>query len=451
MGNAMRKPSKAGILHAASEILSESISELTNADIIPFVSSYFNRADAFLELAHCHGSPLYVFEPEQLSRNICVFRETFSIRIPDIRLYYAVKSNNLPAAVSCCVKAGIGLDVSSGDELRLALATGARDIVFSGPGKTEAEHRLVVEHWDRVTVLLDSEGEMRRLAFLASHLGVEIRCGIRITTEERGVWRKFGIPLSSLRDILAASRCVPGVNILGLQFHTSWNLTPEAQVRFVERLGVVLDELPVQDRVRIEFIDIGGGFWPPQGEWLQPAGTARGRLLEVCYPDRILHNPLHYILHAEPLTSFAEQIAAALEKHIFRSGPCTIFAEPGRWLCNDVMHLLLKVIDRKTEDLVITDGGTNAVGWERFEHDYFPVLNLSRPALRENACAIMGSLCTPHDVWGYAYWGARIEPGDILLIPNQGAYTYSLRQHFIKALPKVVYLFKYENTKFMTT
>lgn len=37
------------------------------------------------------------------------------------------------------------------------------------------------------------------------------------------------------------------------------------------------------------------------------------------------------------------------------------------------------------------------------------------------------------------------------LIPNQGAYTYSFRQHFIKALPKVVYLFKYENTKFMTT
>jgi hypothetical protein len=45
----------------------------------------------------------------------------------------------------------------------------------------------------------------------------------------------------------------------------------------------------------------------------------------------------------------------------------------------------------------------------------------------------------------------HIEPGDILLIPNQGAYTYSFRQHFIKALPKVVYLFKYENTKFMTT
>jgi diaminopimelate decarboxylase len=436
----MRKPSRTGILRAAGEILSTSVPELTTEDLIPFVGSYFNRADRFLERSRSHGSPLYIFEPDQLSRNIQTFRETFSRRIPDIRLYYAVKSNNLPDVASCCVKEGIGLDVSSGDELRLALAAGAREIVFSGPGKTEAEHRLAVEHRDRVTVLLDSEGEMRRLADLAGRLGVEVRCGIRVTTDERGLWRKFGIPLSSLRDLLAASRCVSGVNIRGVQFHTSWNRSPEAQVRFIERLGVALDELPAQDRVRIEFIDMGGGFWPPRGEWLQPAGTARGRLLEACYPDCNPHQSPHHILPAEPLTTFADQIAAALEKHIFRSGRCTLYAEPGRWLCHDVMHLLLTVIDRKAEDLVITDGGTNAVGWERFEHDYFPVLNLSRPALRENACVVMGSLCTPHDVWGYTYWGDGIGPGDRLLIPTQGAYTYSLRQHFIKALPSVVHL-----------
>jgi diaminopimelate decarboxylase len=50
----------------------------------------------------------------------------------------------------------------------------------------------------------------------------------------------------------------------------------------------------------------------------------------------------------------------------------------------------------------------------------------------------MGSLCTPHDLWGYGYWGEDIQPGDTLLIPNQGAYTYSLRQEFIKAVPQVV-------------
>ena len=99
------------------------------------------------------------------------------------------------------------------------------------------------------------------------------------------------------------------------------------------------------------------------------------------------------------------------------------------------MHLVLKVVDVKSPDLVITDGGTNAVGWERFEHDYFPVINLTQPGLTEHPCLVLGSLCTPHDVWGFSYHGYGIAEGDVLLVPDQGAYTYSLRQEFIKPLP----------------
>jgi diaminopimelate decarboxylase len=102
------------------------------------------------------------------------------------------------------------------------------------------------------------------------------------------------------------------------------------------------------------------------------------------------------------------------------------------------MHILLTVVDKKAKDLIITDGGTNIIGWERFEHDYAPIINLSRPALTEHECLILGSLCTPHDVWGYGYFGDGIEIGDALLIPGQGAYTYSLRQKFIKPQAKVV-------------
>ena len=77
---------------------------------------------------------------------------------------------------------------------------------------------------------------------------------------------------------------------------------------------------------------------------------------------------------------------------------------------------------------------------EDFETDYFPVMNLSRPSVDEHACYVLGSLCTPHDVWGYAYHGSDIRPGDALLVPTQGAYTYSLRQQFIKPLPRTVLL-----------
>jgi diaminopimelate decarboxylase len=66
------------------------------------------------------------------------------------------------------------------------------------------------------------------------------------------------------------------------------------------------------------------------------------------------------------------------------------------------------------------------------------VVNLSRPSVREIRNNIFGSLCTPDDIWGFSVFGAGIETGDILLIPDQGAYTYSLRQSFIKPKSRVV-------------
>jgi len=187
----------------------------------------------------------------------------------------------------------------------------------------------------------------------------------------------------------------------------------------------------------LEFLDIGGGYWPEQGEWLQQAGTPEGMIKkakgkDVISPDR------HYRLPAEQLKQFAKKIGQAIQEHISPFRGLKICLEPGRWICNDAMHLLMTVVDKKAADLIITDAGTNAIGWERFEIDYFPVLNLTRPSMSERPCLILGSLCTPHDVWGYSYFGKKICEGDVLMIPCQGAYTYSLRQNFIKPEPEVV-------------
>ncbi|MBF0529707.1 MAG: decarboxylase, partial [Deltaproteobacteria bacterium] len=117
-----------------------------------------------------------------------------------------------------------------------------------------------------------------------------------------------------------------------------------------------------------------------------------------------------------------------------------VYTEPGRWICNDAMHILLMVLDVKGDDLAITDGGGNMVGWERFESEYFPLINLSRPGMTENPILVLGSLCTPHDLWGHSFFGQDIRIGDVLLIPMQGAYTYSLRQQFIKPIPGAIFV-----------
>ena len=423
------------VLHKAAEIL-ENVSPVLEDEVIcAYVRSFLEQRQVLLDFSVRHGTPVYLFDESVLLQRAEHFTTAFSKEIPGLRSFFAMKSNNHPAVAESLVKFGLGLDVSSGLELETALGTGCQHILFSGPGKTEAELDLAVANAEAVTVLIDSFGELDRLESVSRLRNVVVRAGVRLTTEEKGLWRKFGVPLAQLETFMARAENFEHVRLCGLQFHTSWNLTPASQVSFLTRLGERLAAMKRQRVKTLEFLDIGGGYWPPRGEWLHFSATPQGRITQLALPD--IRQPHRYRYPAEPLEIFAREIGQALRQHIFPYVECEVFTEPGRWLVNDSMHILLTVVDKKAEDLVIVDGGTNIVGWERFETDYFPVINLSRPSLMERSCFIFGSLCTPHDVWGYAYFGDRIEPGDILMVPSQGAYTYSLRQTFIKPLAQV--------------
>ncbi|UCG12521.1 MAG: decarboxylase [Deltaproteobacteria bacterium] len=423
------------VLHKAAEIL-ENVSPVLEDEVVcAYISPFLEQKQLLLDFSLCYGTPVYVFDEDVLLERAVQFTTVFAQEIPGIRAFFAMKSNNHPAVAKSLVEFGLGLDVSSGLELETALGTGCRHILFSGPGKAEAELDLAVANAEAVTVLIDSFGELERLEGVARLRDVVVRAGVRLTTEEKGMWRKFGIPLAELENFMTRAENFKHIRLCGLQFHTSWNLTPSSQVSFLIRLGKRLAALKGQQAKNIEFLDIGGGYWPSRGEWLHFSATPKGRITQMALPD--IRQPERYRYPAEPLEIFAREIGQTLRQHIFPYINCEVFTEPGRWLINDSMHIILTVVDKKAEDLVIVDGGTNIVGWERFETDYFPVINLSNPSLVERNCFIFGSLCTPHDVWGYNYFGDGIEPGDILMVPSQGAYTYSLRQSFIKPLAPV--------------
>ena len=398
-------------------------------EIRDLVLSFLDRSESLQEAA-LEGTPLFLYEPAVMLERIGVFNDAFSFHIDDFQAFFAMKCNNHPEVAREAAGAGLGLDVSSGLELQTALEVGCRRILFSGPGKSEKELELAAANAEEVTVLIDSFGELQRLESVASKAGKVVTAGVRLRTREDGLWRKFGIPLSSLEDFLSASIVKKAVRVTGLQFHTSWNLTPEAQVDFIGRLGRTLGSMDPGLYRFLRFLDIGGGYWPEEGEWHlegEPVPATGGAALR----GRKRHA-------AAPISDFAREIARALDDHIFPLASLKIYAEPGRWIADRIMHIMVSVSDKKDDDLVITDAGTNILGWERYETDYVPVINLTRPSLEEKPCLIAGSLCTPHDVWGWSYFGEGIEPGDVLLLPNQGAYTWSLRQQFIKPLAKLV-------------
>lgn len=395
------------------------------------VERCLERRPFFLDLAGRHGSPLYIIEQQSLLDRAGEFLATFRPLLPDIRLFYPVKANSHPDVIQTMIGAGLGIEVSSGQELADALAAGAREILFNGPGKTDAEQDLALAHAGQVTVIMDSFNELERLSARAAATDCPVRAGIRLAVaDEVNGWSRFGIPLDRLPAFAEQAFGCSHISLQGLHFHTSWNMSPTAQVAMLERIGAVLPTLRTDILANLTFIDIGGGFWPEWGEWLPMAETER----------RDGQGPFHTTAPAAPLQCFAEAIAAACRQHIFPHLRCSIYAEPGRRLCAEAASILLMVQDCKDNGVSITDGGANMVGWEQFETCYFPIINLTRPDTVERPCLLTGSLCAPRDLWGRSYFGSELRCGDLLLIPFQGAYTYSLRQQFIKPLPKTVFV-----------
>ena len=76
-------------------------------------------------------------------------------------------------------------------------------------------------------------------------------------------------------------------------------------MNFIARLGETLSQLSPKQQSMIKFIDIGGGFWPAQGEWLQSAGTPQSQPQPSSDPASVT---CHYKRPSTTIEEFADQI-----------------------------------------------------------------------------------------------------------------------------------------------
>lgn len=429
------------LLRGAFKLLMRTERPLPQKILHDYLDGLLAKRQVFLESAARFGTPQYFYDEPSLIDQIKRFRRTFSAYLARYQVFYAMKSNSFEGISKQIISRGMGLDVSSGFELARALALKGRNIIFSGPGKTDEELLLAFKNRDRVTLLLDSAGELQRLGGIISRetpSDPPLKLGIRVRSDLQGIWNKFGVSLKDLVPLYVTARTIEGVKPCGIQFHASWNLDPAPQTRMIREIGDhIRRHMPRDLWGSLKFIDIGGGFWPEQGEWLNPQNRLRGEFLRLLAPDCSFPSGRYY-RRAQPLHYFAKAIAAAVKHQGPPLSNLEIWTEPGRWLSTPAMHILVRILDKKDATTLITDGGINLLGWERPLSEFIPILNLTKPGPKEKAVNIFGSLCTPHDIWGTSVFGEGAEPGDVLLVPDQGAYTYSLRQSFIKTPADVI-------------
>lgn len=429
------------ILAAVQELLDQDDEPLYRGELTELVEQVMQQRSQYLEAARRFGTPQYLFEEPRLQAQTQRFTAAFCRQGLVARAHYAFKANPTLSMVQAVQRAGLAADASSGLELELALRCGFARIVLSGPAKTDEELELALAHADRVTVHLDSFAELARLDTLAQRRQTPIRAGVRLNTQGHGLWTKFGIPFTALPEFAAQAAGKACVRLEGVQFHLSWNRQSGGYLRTLAELGPALAQSAPATGWR--FADIGGGYYPEDDEAAYPWLTRRGRLLSLLGLAPAEGPPpdwdLSYLLHpVQPIEAMAREIMDAFQAHL--PAGLEMWLEPGRYLANQAVHLLLRVADVKTPELAITDGGTNLLGWERLEGEHTPLINLTHPSLYQKPCRVYGSLCTPHDLWGYACYGESLNPGDILMLPAQGAYVQTLAQRFIKPLCQTVAL-----------
>ncbi len=415
-----------------------------NGNLLQIVDEVLDKKVEILDIVQDHPTPFYLIDRKSLKESIETFKSSFMKNIPNCQIFYAMKSNDHPYILKQVVKAGLGVDASSGRELLLALENKAEKILFSGPAKTEEELKLALDNSDKVTINMDSFTELKRLGELANKLKVKINAGVRVYTKYHGKWNKFGINLEELNKFWKESKKYKNVNLVGIQCHMSWNESVEPYQNMIrvigQYLGSKLDKMYLKD---FQFVDLGGGFTPQYVEgdypWATPQGKVKKIISEYFGAEAEFDSP-YYITESVSIDTYSTGIAEAIEDHLnILPQNVSVYFEPGRIICSKSMHILLKVMDIKN-DFAILDGGTNITGWEKVLNSYSPLINLSNPSREERQMRMYGSLCTPDDIWGYYCYASKIEIGDIIVAPYRGAYTYSFSQDFIKPIPETCYL-----------
>ena len=393
------------------------------------VPRILSKRAAILSLTKAKATPFYLFDAEALRLQADDYMRAFKKRLPNFSAFYAVKMNNYPDIARHLVQQGFGLDVASRTEIDLAKSVGAHNVLYFAPGKSKDDITYFFEMFPDGTINADSKSEIKKIISVAESLGSPISVGLRVSVAS-DEWQRYGIPLDQVRESMQQLSGSSSVARIGIHFHTSRNSTAEPYTTAVQKLSAELEGWPADLQKKIAFLDIGGGLEDTHSEGYYESEDNH----DITHPDRARVVTLREALSLE---EYAREISEAIQNSFFGKNGCSIYAEPGRILCNRAMAIVMRIADIRNTDQVVTDAGVNLVGWQRFMFEYFPAINLSSPSESERHMTVLGNLCTTWDVWGYSVYADQINEGDVLVVPNQGAMTYSLAQNFINPIAPV--------------
>lgn len=383
------------------------------------------------------GSPLYVIDEvdarERAAETLEAFTREFARIGTTAKVCYASKALLNIEVARWMSEIGLGIDVSTGGELAIALAAKVDParIGMHGNNKSDAELEVAVSVGVG-SIIVDSAEEVQRLSVVAERLGrvqpvfLRVNSGVHASTHSFLATahedQKFGVALEDAEQIVASIRSSASLDFRGLHCHigsqifgtTGFTESARRMLRLTAELRKTGD---------VPELNLGGGFG-------------------IAYVSG--DDPLPIAKIARELADIVRDTASELETPL----PVVSF-EPGRVIIGAAGLTLYTVgtikpvalSDGGSRTYVSVDGGmSDNIRTALYEAEYTARLANRESSAQPELVRIVGKHCESGDiVVDHEYLPADIQRGDIVAVAATGAYCWSLSNNYnYVARPAVV-------------
>ncbi len=417
--------------------------------------------DATLQqLTAAYGTPTFVFDVDALQARVRAIQEVFG---PDIKLCYSIKANPflLPAMSTVTAR----LEVCSPGELSVCESLQAADarVIYSGVNKTPADiARAVADGAGSYTA--ESLLQVRYLQEAARAAGRRLPVLLRLNAGSQ-----FGMSKQDLFSALKNRAETPDLDFIGIHYFVGTQRKKlTSQQKELTMLQALYDEIEQTFGLRLPELEYGPGLPVPYfdgddfTDTLAPARALAPALQEATgwahltvemgrfytaecgfYLTTAMdckdHDGQHYCIVDGGMNhlNYLGQIMGMKRPHLT--------VEMGRFYTAECGFYLTTAMDCKDHDgqhYCIVDGGMNHLNY------LGQIMGMKRPHLRHFAAqqgtqqdwTLCGSLCTTNDVLVRSISLTGLQPGDLLVFENAGAYsvTEGLGLFLSRDLPQIV-------------
>ena len=376
-----------------------------------------------IDLAHRFGTPLVVYDVQQIRNQIRAFKQVFEENSVDYAVSYASKAFSAIAMYQVVAAEGAHVDVVSGGELYTAIKAGfpMANVSFHGNNKSRKELEMAIDHHVG-TIMIDNFHEIELLADVLEEHDAHVDVMLRITPgisahtnkyiQTGQVDSKFGFDLQSGQADEALAKVLenPRMQMKGLHAHIGSQIFELAGFEGVaKKLVEVAAHWQEKFNYQAAVINVGGGFG------------------------------IRYVKDDTPLApeEFVAAIIKAIKTEIKETNLAmpAIGIEPGRSIAGPAGYNLYTVGSRKDvpglKPYVTVDGGMgDNIRPALYEAQYETVLaNNPRAELVEHV-RVAGKYCESGDILSQNQALPATKPGDVLAMLDTGAYGYSMASNY---------------------